>query len=893
MTSTPQQIPPAGTTPASSVWVLIADVVLASIIALLSSPLFLLFVHWGKIEQTTCRGLRGREFQRLSWHPTFSFMGRLGKRLGFRRWPALLNIVKADMALVGPRALRLDELQPDAAHMAMRQQVRPGIFTLWHLRQLTSIDYGTEWDTECEQLAQRGVKARFGLLLRCVLASFYGRQVPTDIAVTDSILVDTVRVHPLTMDEALDRIDSAIQSEGFTQIVFVNADCVNIARRDARYRNVVNRAAFSLPDGIGLRIASRMLHRPLRQNVNGTDMFPRLCQRLQESGGSLSLLGAQPGVATQVAQWVNQHYPGVRVVGARHGFFTAEELTSVVNGIRDTSPDVLLVAFGAPLQDRWIAEHGQATGAKVAIGVGGLFDFYSQRTARAPQWLRELGLEWSYRLIQEPRRMWRRYVLGNFSFLLAVSLQRLLGSVDDWDFSESVRSDGAEAVRPDRHGLLLAMTDQADPIWTEAALQPAMLPLGDRPVVLRTMDTLAAMGCSRVDVFANEGLSELTEVLGDGSRWGLKLQIHALNDHQQALRRVDALSLQSFNDSVIARADQWLPAASLKSDSDETAWVHAHEDQLSWAGWALVKSDRLRTVLKALTVKDGLDAAENQGVSLVGAGQPFDFSTPASALAAQARWMDQPRSMYDTLPEVSPGIRISPSARVAPDARLLAPLEIYAGAVIGSQAEIGPHVHIGSGALIEGGAMVRRAYIEGDTYVSTDTEVEEAMILHGGVLSARWQQWLPAALTQASAGSLKTESVQSVGWGERALAGVLWVSFLVPATVLRLMGHRSRLGRHLLPGLPSVMLGHQPLVGVSQYDPIPESVESAGWANALSLGRPGLVTPAVALGISLESEETRAWADIHWLVNQNWRERGRLLGAYFRHPLAAAQARDA
>jgi N-acetylglucosaminyldiphosphoundecaprenol N-acetyl-beta-D-mannosaminyltransferase len=865
--------------------VLWADVLLALLLALLTLPIFLLFFHWGALERRASLGHHGRTFQRLMWHPKFSIMGRLGKRFGMRRWPTLINIIRGDMAWVGPRPLLLDEPSPPEPWASLRVQVRPGVFTLWRLRQLTSIDYGNEWETEQEQLFQGG---RWGLLLRCLLASLYGQQQPA-AAVTDSVLVDTVRVNPLTMDEALARIDVAIAGDGFMQIVFVNADCVNIARRDSKYRGVINRAALSLPDGIGLRIASKMLRRPLRQNVNGTDMFPRLCQRLSDTKGSLSLLGAKPGVAVQVAQWVKTHYPAVRVVGARHGFFSAEELPGVLRDIRDTAPDVLLVALGAPLQDRWIAEHGEASGAKVAIGVGGLFDFFSERVSRAPQWLRELGLEWTYRLIQEPQRMWRRYLVGNFSFLLAVSMQRLLGSVDDWDFSEGAAPGVSQPVRPDRHGVLLALNDQSDPIWREAAVQPAMLPLGDRPVVLRAMDTLAAMGCSSVDLLADEGLPELREALGDGSRWGMRLNIHALNDQHQALRRLDTLSLQSFSDSVVARADHWLPAASLASSADEAAWVHADGERVIWTGWALVKSENVRASVKALLAKDGLSQAENLGLSLVGAGQAFDFSEPQRALDAQARWMDQPRSMYDTLPETSPGIRVSPSAQIAPDAKVIAPVEIYAGAVIGSGAEIGPHVHIGSGALIEGGAMVRRAYVAADTYVSTDTEVEECMILPGGVLSARWQQWLPASLTQASAGPLKADTSQVVGVAERGLAAGLLLVLAVPAVLLRVVGHPSRLGRHLLPGLPSVIMGRQPLVGVSSYPEMPVSIEGAGWAGALSEGRTGLVTPAVALGVSLESDETRAWADIHWLLNRNWGERLRLLGAYLKHPFAPAQ----
>src|SRR5581483_2598296 len=139
------------------------------------------------------------------------------------------------------------------------------------------------------------------------------------------------------------------------------------------------------------------------------DMFPRLCETLSGTGLGIYLLGARPGVAAAVADWVKAHHPQTEVKGFRDGYFKPEEEPEVIRQIAASGASVLLVAFGAPRQDLWIRRHLRQTGVKVAMGVGGLFDFYSGRIPRAPVWMREIGAEWLYRFIQEPRRMWRRY----------------------------------------------------------------------------------------------------------------------------------------------------------------------------------------------------------------------------------------------------------------------------------------------------------------------------------------------------------------------------------------------------------------------------------------------------------------------------------------------------
>jgi len=231
-----------------------------------------------------------------------------------------------------------------------------------------------------------------------------------------------IQVDNLTISDAVEAITQRAAGPDLAQVCFLNADCVNISRRDRQYLEVLHQADLVLPDGIGLRMAGWAAGVRLRENVNGTDLFPRLCEALSGTGKRLFLLGAEPGVAEATRDWVARRYPGVSIAGCRHGYFSPDEDRAVVEQIARSGADVLLVAFGAPRQDLWIHRNLGALGVKVAMGVGGLFDFYSGRIPRAPSWMRRLGLEWLYRLYQEPGRLWKRYLIGNPVFLTRVAM---------------------------------------------------------------------------------------------------------------------------------------------------------------------------------------------------------------------------------------------------------------------------------------------------------------------------------------------------------------------------------------------------------------------------------------------------------------------------------------
>lgn len=246
------------------------------------------------------------------------------------------------------------------------------------------------------------------------LASDFGARRPEIFNMLD------VNIDNISIQEALNRIHSSPQSQVPKLFAFVNPDCLNISFKNSAYKDVLAKSNTVFADGIGIRIGCRLLGIELRDNVNGTDLFPKICKRATEEGQSIYLLGGQEGVADLVATNMCNRYPKLKIAGTQHGYFDETEEPSIISKIRESGADILLVAFGAPKQELWIHSHSKELGIPVQIGVGGLFDFYSDRISRAPRWLRDIGLEWVWRLIQEPARMWRRYIIGNPLFLFRV-----------------------------------------------------------------------------------------------------------------------------------------------------------------------------------------------------------------------------------------------------------------------------------------------------------------------------------------------------------------------------------------------------------------------------------------------------------------------------------------
>lgn len=236
-----------------------------------------------------------------------------------------------------------------------------------------------------------------------------------------------ITISNVTMSQAISRIERAVRNPGRCHTFgFVNAHSLNISHHDERFRSVLGCMERVFGDGVGVRIAARVSGTPLKANVNGTDMLPELCALCAEKGYRLYLLGAKPGVAARMRARLEEVYPRLRIVGCRHGYFDRErESPGVIHDINRSRADIVLVAFGVPEQEKWIVSRAAKLTCPVCIGVGGLFDFYSGDIPRAPIWMRRHGLEWLFRFMMEPARLWRRYLFGNPFFLYRVARDRV------------------------------------------------------------------------------------------------------------------------------------------------------------------------------------------------------------------------------------------------------------------------------------------------------------------------------------------------------------------------------------------------------------------------------------------------------------------------------------
>ncbi len=211
-----------------------------------------------------------------------------------------------------------------------------------------------------------------------------------------------------------------------TSVAFLNAHCVNVAYTRPEYRQAMTSMDRVYADGVGVRIAAQWAGIELQDNVNGTDLFPVLCEEAAHAGVGMFFLGASQGIAAAAADRMQARTPGLQIRGTHHGYIAdpaAEE--RAIAQINASGAGILLVAMGVPSQELWIARNRHRIQVPVVIGVGGLFDYYSGRIPRAPAPLRKAGLEWAWRLAQEPRRLARRYLLGNIEFLARLAWLRL------------------------------------------------------------------------------------------------------------------------------------------------------------------------------------------------------------------------------------------------------------------------------------------------------------------------------------------------------------------------------------------------------------------------------------------------------------------------------------
>ncbi len=226
------------------------------------------------------------------------------------------------------------------------------------------------------------------------------------------------QVDNLTMEETLGRVEGFIQSGRPHQHVVVNVDKLVKASRDPGLRRIINECALINADGMPVVWASRLLGKPLKERVAGVDLFEALMARAGAKGWRVFLLGAREEVVRAVKDTYERKYPKLQICGYRNGYWKGEaEEAQVAAQVKDSQADLLFVAISSPKKEQFLGRYQAEMKIPFAMGVGGTFDVAIGKVKRAPLWMQKSGLEWFYRFLQEPRRMFRRYFIDDVAFI--------------------------------------------------------------------------------------------------------------------------------------------------------------------------------------------------------------------------------------------------------------------------------------------------------------------------------------------------------------------------------------------------------------------------------------------------------------------------------------------
>jgi len=236
----------------------------------------------------------------------------------------------------------------------------------------------------------------------------------------NSITILDVRIDNVSYGDALARVETFLREGGLHQIATVNPEFVVMAQTNAEFRHVLNTAALNVPDGVGLMWASRHLGTPLREHVTGQELVDRIAALAAERGDRIFFLGAREGIAERAAAALAAKYPRLQAAGCYAGSPAREEEDDIVARVNAANAQILFVAYGPPKQELWIARNAARLAQRVtlAMGVGGTFDTLAGIVPRAPQWVRNAGFEWTYRLLREPRRLKRQLAIPYFMWLV-------------------------------------------------------------------------------------------------------------------------------------------------------------------------------------------------------------------------------------------------------------------------------------------------------------------------------------------------------------------------------------------------------------------------------------------------------------------------------------------
>jgi len=251
---------------------------------------------------------------------------------------------------------------------------------------------------------------------------------PPRLTALRTVSVLGVRIHALSLEQLLGLILHVSVHQERAIVAYVNVHAMNLACEASWFRAFFNQSEVVFCDGFGVKWGARLLGARLPERFTPPDWLPRLAELAAQHGLTFFFVGSRPGVAAAAAVRLQAQFPTLKIVGTQHGEFDKTlgcvENDAVVRAINAARPNVLLVGFGMPLQEKWLLENWKRLDGNVALPVGAALDYMAGATPRGPRWMRDHGLEWLARLLIEPRRLWRRYLIGNPLFLWRVLLQR-------------------------------------------------------------------------------------------------------------------------------------------------------------------------------------------------------------------------------------------------------------------------------------------------------------------------------------------------------------------------------------------------------------------------------------------------------------------------------------
>ncbi|MDG1751746.1 MAG: WecB/TagA/CpsF family glycosyltransferase [Thalassotalea sp.] len=304
-------------------------------------------------------------------------------------------------------------------------RIKAGIFSLYDLHLTTGLSV-----TNKEQLLEKQLNGNlsdyFSLIIKSMLCMVIYGQNSKQLKDRPILSLFGLQVKNTNMKEAVRWITDPCGKQQKTKVgFFVNVHSVNLSINNKLFFNLLSKADALFADGSGIRLAATKAGYRLKGNNNGTDLLPHLCESTIKNNQSIYLLGSKPTIADKAAKNLKHTFPGLKIAGTQHGYsqLTDKEL---IENINKSQCDVLLVAMGSPIQEKWLMDNHEKLTCTTALAVGGLFDFYSGTISRSPLWLRQLGMEWLWRLIQEPSKKFNRYVIGTPLFLYRTYFKNLV-----------------------------------------------------------------------------------------------------------------------------------------------------------------------------------------------------------------------------------------------------------------------------------------------------------------------------------------------------------------------------------------------------------------------------------------------------------------------------------